>query len=255
MSLQPVRDAPMTDKQVERLRILLSTYLDGSGQTKSGGLSYPGYRDFERCTAIALGGETTEDKGIYDVIVDVDDYDKPFGIDCKMAQERPRKRECSFMELSNSSAKFHAALKENGVSNWRADPERTGRISVGTVLSWHGMVSDEVDIDRSKYLVLERDKSWSTFRICCFDTSFLNRLDEVTWFESGRSIRGTVRIKGAEHLLWEHYLESGGQLKVHPPYSWADWITGDFQLEQPPRVSREERAEEYFSDLWKAAQD
>ena len=84
-TLLPVRDRPMNSDEVERMRLVLSTFRDGSGQfVKSIGGYMPGYLDFERATALVCGGDTSEDKGIFDVAVPVPGG-LPFGVSCKMS--------------------------------------------------------------------------------------------------------------------------------------------------------------------------
>ena len=83
--LLPIRDRPMDPAEIERMRLVLSTFRDGSGQfVKSIGGYMPGYLDFERATALVCGGDTSEDKGIFDVAVPVPGG-LPFGVSCKMS--------------------------------------------------------------------------------------------------------------------------------------------------------------------------
>ena len=47
-----------TAGELERLRLILSTYQDGSGMlVLKDGTTIPGWRDFERAVAIAFGGQ------------------------------------------------------------------------------------------------------------------------------------------------------------------------------------------------------
>ena len=52
------RDRPLNEVEFERLRLLLSTYRDGTGQINKPrfGGTFPGYRDYERSLAAVLEG-------------------------------------------------------------------------------------------------------------------------------------------------------------------------------------------------------
>lgn len=63
---QPIAISP---DEVERIRLLLSTYQDGTGQYSGG--QEPGWRDFERVTALTFAGAAQESKSIFDVLVPV----------------------------------------------------------------------------------------------------------------------------------------------------------------------------------------
>lgn len=109
MALHAYRDRPLSDSEREILRLALSSFRDGSGQTYRGGRSWPGFRDYERSLAAVLGGVTPENKGVFDVAVATTNG-LPFGISCKMAVFPPPGNQCSFMEMSNSAAKFRDHL-------------------------------------------------------------------------------------------------------------------------------------------------
>ena len=69
--------SPLTEQEVEKIRLLLSVYQDGSGMLAlDNGLSIPGWRDFERAVAAALGGkppkgEGQEGKNVFDVSIPI----------------------------------------------------------------------------------------------------------------------------------------------------------------------------------------
>lgn len=63
----PFVDRDPTQTEVEKLRLILSTYQDGTGQqVVRNGRTLPGWRDFERTVAAAFGGEPQESKFIKD---------------------------------------------------------------------------------------------------------------------------------------------------------------------------------------------
>lgn len=73
------RDRPLNDIEFEVLRLVLSSYRDGSGQVVRPNVgSMPGFRDYERALAAVLRARAPENKGIFDVIVSTDTV--PFGI-------------------------------------------------------------------------------------------------------------------------------------------------------------------------------
>src|SRR5690242_10859023 len=76
-----------TSAQIEKLRLILSTYQDGTGMIIKDGRNLPGWRDFERAVAIAFNGKAQESKHVFDVIVPGKDDEDPYGISCKMRGE------------------------------------------------------------------------------------------------------------------------------------------------------------------------
>ncbi len=59
-----------TAQEVEKVRLLLSTFQDGSGMlAKPGGGTLPGWRDFERTVAAVFNGVNQENKFIFDVLL------------------------------------------------------------------------------------------------------------------------------------------------------------------------------------------
>ena len=209
----------------------------------------PGFRDFERAIAAVLYGHAREDKGIFDVWVQTESV--PFGVSCKMAAAQPVRNRSSFMELSNSAAKFKAALASVDV-NYETEPELAGPIVVDLVMSWHEDVSDEIDLGGSRYAVLSHDSTWTTFQVLSFplDLTIASPTHDVDWRREGRALNGYIDDGGRTHRLWQWYPDSGGQLKSYPRLSWADWTTIPFQLEEPPTISLRSRAIDYFDDWW-----
>jgi hypothetical protein len=63
-------DRDPTPQEIEKFRLILSTYQDGAGQLAAEGSStLPGWRDFERAIAAAFGGQAQENKYIFDVLL------------------------------------------------------------------------------------------------------------------------------------------------------------------------------------------
>lgn len=237
------------------MRLLLSTFRDGSGQSVAAGYM-PDYLAFERVTAYVCHGITTENKGIFDVTVPSGDHRLDFGISCKMTAVQPTTRPCWFMELSNSAKKFHDAFDAAGV-DWRSQPAKAGPVMVELVESWHRAVAGEVDLEGSKYLLLTHDSRWINFEIACFDLN-LQRFDahtSVEWCTEGRngvvsSLAGYIVEGSRRHRLWQFFGNSGGQLKYYPLIGWEEWRSGTFQLEEPPVHDLSKKVEEYWPGRW-----
>ena len=84
----------LSKNEVERLRLALSIFQDGTGwetikPKKPGGerVYYAGYRQFERIVAEVFGGIAPENKGIFDVFIPIAGTDTHYGISCKMRSE------------------------------------------------------------------------------------------------------------------------------------------------------------------------
>src|SRR4051794_22798873 len=97
----PLRDRGLNADEMEALRLMLSTYRDGSGENmpKNIGEPMPGGRDFERALAVITSGTHTKNKGIFDVIVPASPL--PYGLSAKMSKLQPAAKKSGFMELSN----------------------------------------------------------------------------------------------------------------------------------------------------------
>lgn len=252
----PVRDRAFNDAEFELMRLGLSTFRDGSGQfIKSLRVYMPDYLDFERVTALVTNGVTSEDKGVFDVLVPVK-VGLPFGISCKMTAMQPATSRASFMELSNSHAKFAEEFDRLGI-DWRSQPELAGPAVVNLVGSWHHALHRTVDLAGSRYLVLAHNTLWTEFQLLCFplDLTLADPVKDVEWINEGRNgtsntVAGYIDVSGRPHRLWQLYQNSGGQLKYYPLLAWADWITPRFTLEEPPAHDLAHKVAEYFPDLW-----
>lgn len=222
----PFRDRPPSGEELRDIILALSTYRDGSGQQVAAGHSQPGWRDFERATASALGGECPENKGVFDVVVEVDDG-LPYGLSLKTSAMRSG---FILMELHNSYAKAWAWLNERSIDP-KADPEAAGIALIDQVRAWHNEVRDTVDVDRSSYLVLTHDRTWTFFQVSWFPLD-LHTPDPalMIWEFTGRRIFATFH----NHQYWEWYGESGGQLKYYPRLADARWVSDPFELADPP---------------------
>jgi hypothetical protein len=203
--------------------------------------------------AAVLGGITPENKGVFDVAVRTSDR-LPFGISCKMAAFPTARTRSSFMELSNSAAKFRKHLLELQI-DYATEPALAGPAIVDLVSSWHHLEKASFDVEGSRFSVLAHDKKWEIFQILCFplNLSIADPRREVEWKFEGSAVNGYMNDDGRRHRLWQYYPTSGGQLKYYPLLEWAEWVTAVFRLEQPPVVSPLEKARRYFAALWPPA--
>jgi hypothetical protein len=264
-------DRHPTANEVEKLRLVLSTYQDGTGMlaTKSS-MTLPGWRDFERSVALVFGGIAQESKAIFDVLLPGPDLPKIYyGLSCKMRAELNRivnRDGRATIELSNSSGKFWEYLKTKDITqaNYKSRPTEVGNALIELVGQWHRVVSNEtggvVDLAKSSYLVLSYNKA-GIYQIHQFSLN-LPKPDQLNWSftpkkENGDEIPGRRLIgKDDTGVLFEWYGESGGQLKYYPLAVTAKWISDQFKLE-PLSIDREygvlAKAIAYFPELWKKA--
>ena len=266
--LLPFVDRQPTSCEVERLRLILSTYQDGTGMLAREGRTLPGWRDFERAVALAFGGEAQESKAIFDVLLS--HTERPavkYGLSCKMRGELNKIARTGrvSLELSNSAGQFWDYLKTKGItqSNYRDAPLEVGRSVIEVVEGWHYAVSIEqggnVDLSGSSYLVLSWNKA-GLYQLHQFSLT-LPDISTLRWYFPSIARRGLEsparRLNGDDELgtLFEWYGESGGQLKYYPFASAAIWASEPFQLE-PLRETGYgilAKAASYFTELWAEA--
>ncbi len=139
-------DTP-TANQLEKLRLLLSTFQDGTGMLiLPDGRSAPGWRDFERAVAIGFGGSAQESKAIFDVLVPISERSGIFyGISCKMRRtlDDINRTGKLTVELSNSNKKFWQHLRGKALTEatYRDNPAIVGMALVELIARWHQQVS------------------------------------------------------------------------------------------------------------------
>lgn len=241
--LFPFRDRTPTDFEVERIRLILSTFRDGSGMQSRPGGTMPGWRDAERSFAAALGGDAPEGKGIFDVIIPAEPHSLPYGLSVKTSTIRNEQFVLS--ELHNSSSKAHGLLNELNI-DWTTQPSEAGTALIWQVLGWHEAEEHRVDVSRSSYVHLVHDPSWKYWRILWFSLGLLEPIG-LTWGYSGARIFGKTP---EGHTLWEWYGRSGGQLKWYPRIADAVWDSGYFELEHASAGTLAEKAQQMYPDLW-----
>ncbi len=247
--------------QLERLRLLLSTFQDGTGMLHCADVStLPGWRDFERSVALAFTGQAQESKSIFDVLLPLADSRK-IGISCKMRQElnQALKQGKVLIELSNSAGKFWDVLSKEGMKSMAniTNPEKAGKLIIDLVSSWHSGVEHIVDLDRSFYFVLQYDKKSAQYKLDQFALT-LPKPMSLQWYlreaKNGNSDSRCLIGQRKGETLIEWYASSGGQLKYYPRVEESVWQSEIFKLEPLPHSELGygivQKAQKYFPTLW-----
>ena len=262
----PFADRQPSSNEVERFRLILSTYQDGMGMNASGAL--PGWRDFERSVALAFDGIASESKDIFDVrLPDPERSGVYYGISCKMRRELARvaRHGRATIELPNSARKFWDSLLTSGLhqANYKEHPGEVGRALIELVSEWHDAAGinqgGDVDLSKSCHLTLSWDSAgWYQLHQFPLALPDPNQLQWVfpTYERSGKSYVGN-HLKGDDTSgsLFEWYGESGGQLKYYPLVADAIWESDLFKLEPLPTDQEHgvlHKVESYFPEQWTA---
>ncbi|MBM3156573.1 MAG: hypothetical protein FJ004_04735 [Chloroflexi bacterium] len=255
------RGSKITRGQLEKIRLVLSTYQDGTGQLANRDKgTLPGWRDFERAVAIAFNGKSQESKAIYDVLVPISSKSKQcVGISCKMRKtlSSVQKTKRVTIEVSNSAGKFWKALKAEGIEDYgNKNAAKAGEILLSLVESWHKEVSissgGNVRTQESFFLVLQWDEKTEKYQIFQYPAQIPDA-KTLSWSVKGRHLIG----KDKRGVLIEWYGHSGGQLKYYPLVKQAVWVSGLFRLEPLPKKSENygllQKVMDYYPTLWKKA--
>ncbi len=261
--LQAFVDRPPTEREVERLRLILSTYQDGTGMLQvENGITLPGWRDFERAVALTFNGEAQESKAIFDVLLP--DEGKPhvkYGLSRKMRRELNKIERTGrvSLELSNSAGQFWDYLNTKGIdqTTYRDRPSEVGVSLIEVVESWHHAISIKhggiIDLTKSSYLVLSWNQS-RYYQLHQFPLAMPNPYDLHWHFPTKKGGDRGRRLAGDDDssVLFERYGESGGQLKYYPLADTAIWSSAIFQLEPLPDIEYGilNRAAAYFPEKW-----
>src|SRR5574341_1100617 len=186
-------DRPPTDRELERLRLILSTFQDGTGMlapTQDRPYTLPGWRDFERACALAFNGKAVESKFFVDVIFPLSSNpDTFYGVQCKMRGElRKLDRDSRiYVEVTNAARELWSYLSTKGITerNYRSQPELAGNSLIEAVEAIKRSGSQQypagpIDLSRSYYLVLlwsERDELYQLFQL----PLRLSKPDDLIW--------------------------------------------------------------------------
>lgn len=273
MTVPFVTRAPLAS-EVERLRLALSTFQDGSGQERGeDGKTRPGWRDIERVVAELLEGRGLENKDVFDVIVS--DGGTSYGLSIK-SKELSRASAIGdlatngrvYMELCNSPAKLWTPLKLNGISEADFGKEvraaEIGASLLSVVESWKTAFAERFralnprqhfDLANSVYLVASYNKpryhAARQYQVHAFSLAFPK---DIEWrFSTAKCLRGYDPAAKNE-VLFDWYGLSGGQLKYYPRATTARFCSEPFELLNPKIVSISHKANKYWPTAWKQAQ-
>jgi transcriptional regulator with XRE-family HTH domain len=252
----PFVDRPPTMHEVEKFRLILSTYQDGTGMLKDKVGTLPGWRDFERSVAAAFGGKALETKGIYDVVIANPDHASQYGVSCKMRGtlgEVERKGRVS-IEVSNASGEFWDAVKAAGLTqeSYHEAPDIVGRILIELVEGWHNSVGlgngGKIDNSRSFFLTLQWHRTTGRYQLFQYPID-LPEPTSLKWEVTSRRLVAYDQ----EGVLFEWYGLSGGQFKYYPLVKNALWQSEQFNLESLPtdlELGLQHKAKIYFPEKW-----
>jgi hypothetical protein len=252
----PFRDRPPDADELLKLRLVLATFKDGSGNLKmSDGSHRADWRQVERVFAEVLEGSTAESKAVFDVDVPPDDEARPYGLSIKTSLRKSDDR--VLLELNNSPAKMLAHAVPLGFAKmvgkqaeWDCTDSEMGFSVLDAVKSWHEACRPTHDVDRSSYVVMTHDQPKNRFEVFWFDLD-LGDAAKLVWTERGRALIGT---DSGGVVRWEFYRGSGGQLKWYPDGNAAKWRSGVFELPDAAAMQTlTVRAEQMFPNVWPAA--
>lgn len=262
---------PLTPQQVERIRLLLSTYQDGTGQLKlkKHADTLPDWRQFERAVAVAMGGKNTESKAVFDVLMPASDRaSSAFGISCKMRGElrTAQNKGIVTVEVSNAVGDFWKKLGAVGIET---TPQMAGREAeagkavLDLVARWEQDTkqANQLSLSASYFLVLLWDTTRLDFQLFQMVLA-LPAPSALTWtVRPDRKKPGSGCLVGSigERKVVEWYGNSGGQLKYYPEVAEALWHSEIFRLEPLP-FSEDGygialKASTFFPELWARAAD
>ncbi|WP_129676271.1 helix-turn-helix domain-containing protein [Candidatus Chloroploca sp. Khr17] len=256
-------ERPPTADEIERLRLMLSTFQDGSGMVKAGPSTLPGWRDFERVVSTVLLGEAPENKAVFDVLLQ--DRAKPqlrYGLSCKMRSElhrvtRPQRDGRVTIEESNSAGEFKAAIRAQGITDaeYHLRAQEIGLTLLEVIKQRKERASiynnGTVDIEHSYYLVLlwSRRGSYQLFQF----SLHMPQADTLHWYYPHPESRHLNGDDADANRIFEWYPDSGGQLKYYPHATEAVWQSDIFHLEPLNHVKGyglAEKAATYFPEAW-----
>jgi len=256
-------DIILSDEAVVKLRLILSTFQDGSGMLNGGRL--PGWRDFERAVASVLQVEALESKYVFDVIVEKAGSYR--GVSCKMGNtfDGIESKDRILLELSNSSKDFQDGLESRGIprDDWKIKPQDAGNALLSILQDRYKeegrSIGVEIDYARSCHLILSYSLKLGLYQLFQFPL-ILPTASGLIWSHhtstkstSKGHLRGIDATSGQKIFEW--YADSGGQFKYWPSVSQAIWKSNPFHLEPLPSSIEsasylENKARSYFQTLW-----
>ena len=172
------------------------------------------------------------------------------------------------MELSNSPAKFWAALESVGINEDefrnRRKADVIGNMVLDTVQTWHTQAAEQfnrenpgktLDLHTSAYVVVSYSKPRNNrpieYQLHSFDLAFP---EGIEWsYRSAKCLKGSDPDNPSE-TLFDWYALSGGQLKYYPKALNAQYCSPKFTLANVTRqIPVGEKAARYWPKEWLAA--
>ena len=252
--------SPPTEGEVEKLRLMLSIYQDGTGQlAAASGRTLPGWRDFQRSVALVFNGVAQESKAVFDVLVPISESPCiSYGISCKMHHtlRTVGKQNRVTMEISNLAEEFWNRLGDRRSADLESDPAFAGEMLLGGVEGGYDAVGldqgGSVDLARSFYLTLQWDRETGRYKFFQF-LLVLPDPEDLSWgVKEGRLI-----ATDSDGVVLEWYGYAGGPLRYYPSADRAVWSSEILYLESLPehgdQYGSPRKVSEYFPDLWGAA--
>lgn len=262
----------LNDTLAEKLRLILSTFQDGFGMLDLKGTdsTLPGWRDFERATAVVFDGKGSESKALFDVLVPIPVMPGHYyGISCKSRNtlNDTIRKGTVFTELSNSNRQFWAEVNQAGITeaDVRLYPNEVGKAVLARLQRWQNAVSHlkggNIVLNKSFFLTLSYNIK-QQYQLHQFSHE-LPAADELRWeFPQSKNSKDKTskRLVGYQEdsVLFEWYFDkSGGQLKYYPRVAASLWQSSIFQLEPLKFVTNvkaaiTQKVESYFPEKWKA---
>jgi hypothetical protein len=261
-----------TEKDILKLKLLMSVFQDGSGnQREHSESSRADWRQLERCVAELVGAIGGEDKQIFDVVApDISQPSLFYGLSVKSKQlalsnfSSLSSNGRVYMEIANSPAKFWSVLSEKlgtTESDFRNQKFASdiGACVIETVERWHAegkalfeedYPGSTLDLSNSCYFCISLSKPRAgTNTLYQVHTFKLSYPKEIIWkYKSDKCLTGFDPSE-PEEPIFDWYALSGGQLKYYPQAKKAIFSSHVFSLESPAKLSITDRAKLYFPAL------
>lgn len=250
---------PLTSGEFERLRLVLSSFQDGSGWERSSFGTVAGFRQFERALAEVVKGTADENKALFDVVASrliATGKSVRIGYSCKLkrALELLDSSDLVYIEVSNAVSQFDKHLLHHGFAkgDYISNPTKAGPVILDWIKKLHlaDAAARSLDLLNSSYFVLLYNKNATEFRLCEVPADVFLSNKGLSWIAGGNHIKGY--FSGTKVI---EYYGNAGQLKFYVPKALCTWISPQFQLEKLPVGAKTlfDRADEMFPSAWSLA--
>ena len=263
---------PPTPQEFERLRLILSTFQDGTGSLPGlDGKTLPGGFQFEVSLALALGGIVTGKKGKFDVLLTTAQQGSvKFGLSCKMKADLDNiaRENRVYIEESNAPAATWIYLNQRGITrqNLKTRSLDAGRCLLERFKETHIAAAQSpqgtINVTSSSLVFLSYnlrgDYQLYWFPLHVVNTSHLIKCEVPQKAVKGGGTADCKMLRGydTEGILFDWYWDSGGQFKIYPTVAAAKWKSEIFRLEPLPTGENTGlifKPANYFPKQWAAA--